>query len=73
MFHIMPYKRKKRRRIKEEDKRIKKDTPARTDGLWKEQTHGTTGSGNCSQDMKRRLRTILAWCSYHAVSSSTER
>ena len=26
------------------------------DGLWREQTHGTTGFENCSHDMKRRLR-----------------
>ena len=42
-------------------------------GLWKGQTHGTTGSGNCSQGMKRRLKIILVWCSCHAVSSFTER
>ena len=43
------------------------------DGWWREQTHGTTGSGKCSQGMKRKQRTILGWCSSHAVSSSTEK
>ncbi len=28
------------------------------DGLWREQTPGTTGLENCSHDMKGRLRTI---------------
>ncbi len=44
-----------------------------SDGSQREQTHGTTGSGNYSQGMKRRQRTTLVWFSYHAVSSFTER
>ena len=39
-----------------------------SDRLWRGQTHGTTGSGNCSQGMKRRLGTTLAWCNCLAVS-----
>ena len=45
----------------------------REDGLWREPTHGITGSENCTQDMKRKQRTILGWYSSHAVSLSTER
>ena len=44
-----------------------------SDGLWREQTHGTTGSGSCSQDTKRRQGTILVWFSYNAASSFIER
>ena len=43
------------------------------DGLWKEPTHGTTDSGNCTQDMRGKQRTILGWYSSHVVSLSTER
>ena len=53
MYPICHTKEKEAR--KENKKRHK--TPEKTlqgDGLWREQTHGTTGSGNCSQDMKRR-------------------
>ena len=43
------------------------------DGLWREPTHGITDLENCTQDMKRKQRTILGWYSSHVVSSSTER
>ena len=43
-------------------------------GCREEQTHdGITGSESYLQDMKRRLRTTLVWCNYHAVSLSIER
>ena len=50
----MPHKRKRG-----EEKKMKKDIQLQKntlqgDGLWREQTHGTTGSGSCSQDTKRR-------------------
>jgi hypothetical protein len=61
--------RKKQRRHTTKDVRL----PKINDGLWGGPIHGTTGSGNCLQGMKRRLRTTLAWCNCHAVSSFTER
>jgi hypothetical protein len=42
-----------------------------SEGVWIEQTHGTTGSENYSQGMNRKQRATLFWFSYHAVSSST--
>ncbi|MDN5868145.1 MAG: hypothetical protein L0H55_12210 [Candidatus Nitrosocosmicus sp.] len=33
------------------------------DGLYKELIHGIIGLGNFSQDMKRRMKTILGWYS----------
>jgi len=70
VLHI-PYKRKKgeavdAQKTKEVASHHKKHSPK--DGLWKGQTHGTTGFESCSQDTKRRLRTTLAWCNCHAVS-----
>ncbi len=39
-----------------------------------EPTHdGITDSERLLQNMKRRLRTTLDWCNYHAVSLSIER
>ena len=40
------------------DTKLGKDT-LQGDGLWRGQTHGTTGSGSCSQDTKRRQR--ISW------------
>ena len=70
----LPHKRKRGEVKKDTEKnhQIAKNI-LQEDGLWREPTHGTTGSGNCSQDMKRRWRTILGWCSSHAVSLFTER
>jgi hypothetical protein len=42
------------------------------EGLWRGPTLDITNLENCTQDMKRRSGTILAWYSCHAVSSSTE-
>jgi hypothetical protein len=39
----------------------------------REQTLGTIDSESCFQGMKRRLRTTLVWCNYHAVSLSIKR
>ena len=42
--------------------------------LWREQTRGATGSGNCSQDTERNQKgTTLGWFSYHAVSTFISR
>jgi transposase len=64
-----------KRRAKIRGRQTKRNTLLQKtgDGLWKGQTRGTTGSGSCLLDMKRGQRTILAWCSCHAVSSFTER
>ena len=43
------------------------------DGLERVPTHGITGLENCSQGMKRMLRTILDWYSSLVVSLSIER
>ena len=56
--HI-PYKRKRGEVSKDEAKNSNNKRYLQVDGLLSEQTHGITGSGNCLQDMKRRLRTIL--------------
>ncbi len=68
--------------IKEKDDRskrthIKSKNTARQgikDRLYgKEQTLGITGLGNCVSHMKRKPRTNLACCKYHAVSLSIEK
>ena len=38
------------------------------DGLPREQTLGIIDSESCLFDTKRKLRTTLVWCIYHAVS-----
>ena len=64
--HI-PYKRK--RGQKKEDIIF----PKINDGLSREQTLGIIDSESCLQGMKRKLRTTLDWCNYHAGSLFTER
>ena len=72
--HI-PYKRK-RGQMRKEKIHQKRYSPSKNK-RWvveRKQTHdGITGSESCLQDMKRKLRTILDWCTYRAVSSSIER
>ena len=66
--HI-PYKRK--RGQKKEEKINQKQYDFVRNKRWvveKELTLGITDSEICSQDMKRKLRIIWAWCNYHAVS-----
>jgi hypothetical protein len=64
----MPHKRKRGGEKKmKKDTKLGKDT-MQGDGLWREQTHGTTGSGSCLPDTKRRQGTIMAWFSCHVVS-----
>ena len=70
IYHI------KEKEDKQERIQTKKDIllPKINDGLSREQIHdGITGSESCLQDMKRRLRTTLDWCIYHAVSLFIER
>src|SRR5919107_435004 len=62
-----------RRRKRTREKLSKKVTILEGDGLWREQTHGTTGSGSCLYGMKREQRPIFDWFSYHLASSSIER
>jgi hypothetical protein len=65
----MPYKRK--RGQKKEEKINQKQYDFVRNKRWvveKELTLGITDSESCSQDMKRKLRIIWAWCNYHAVS-----
>ena len=54
----------------------KKEIPSKNK-RWvveREQIHdGIIGSESCLQDMKRRSRTTLDWCNYHAVSLYIER
>jgi len=71
----LPYKRK-RGEVKIETQKMpnqKKHPAARRWIVEREPTHGITDSGNCTQDMKRKQRTVLGWYSSHVVSSSTER
>ena len=71
----MPHKRKRggrEERMKKVHNTSGKDT-CRADGLWREQTHGTIGSGDVHKIQKRRQGTILVWFSYNAVSSFIER
>jgi hypothetical protein len=66
VLHIS-YKKKKGEEVDEEKTKAipnrKKHSPKRW-VIEREQTLGTTGSGNYSHDMKRRSRTILDWYSY---------
>ena len=63
----MPHKEKEGREENEKRNTTSEKT-LQGDGLWREQTHGTTGSGSCSQDTKRRQGTILVGSVCHAVS-----
>ncbi len=65
----LPYKRK-RGEVKTETQKMpnrKKHPAARRWVVEREPTHGITDSGNCTQDMKRKQRTILGWYSSHVV------
>ena len=65
--HI-PYKRK-RGQIKKEKTNQKNILMQKiNDGLSREPIRGIIDSESCLYDMKRRLKTILDWCNYHAVS-----
>jgi hypothetical protein len=67
VLHIPIEKKKKGKKGEEEGKETaipnrKKYSPKR----WvveRELIHGITGLGNCSHDMKRRMKTILVWYS----------
>jgi len=72
MYLICHTKEREERGKRTKIKHSKKGILQEGGGLWREQTHGITGSGNCSQGMKRLQRTILDWCSYPVVLSFIE-
>jgi len=57
--------------VKEKETYQKRYSSSAKNKRWvveKEQIRGITDSESCLQDTKRRLRSILVWCIYLAVS-----
>jgi hypothetical protein len=72
--HIPPKRKKRQKKEVAYQKRNVLSARNKRCVVEREQIHdGTTGSESCLQDMKRRLRIILVWCSYHIVLSSIEK